>query len=64
MPEGSFSPMLIARSLAGVALVALGAWLLTGHGPDLGDPKTHRLAGWVAVAAGVWLIPFLRRSRG
>ena len=65
MAQGNnpFTPVAIARSLAGAALIALGAASLAGYGPTLGDPQLHKIASWVAIAAGIWLIPFLRARR-
>jgi uncharacterized membrane protein YozB (DUF420 family) len=61
---GALTLTLILRTLAGIALVALGLWVVSGAGPQLPLPAPYgRHAGWVAVAVGVWLIPFLRRNK-
>jgi hypothetical protein len=56
-------PMLL-RTIAGCALVALGLWMVSGAGPQLPLPAPYgKHAGWLAVAAGIWTIPFLRRAK-
>jgi hypothetical protein len=62
--RGALPLTLILRTLAGIVLVALGLWFVSGAGPQLPLPAPYgKHAGWVAVAVGVWLIPFLRRNK-
>jgi thiol:disulfide interchange protein len=50
------------RTLLGGVMLALGLWFLSGYAPQLGTPHNTKLAGWLAIAAGVWLVPFLKRN--
>ncbi len=65
--DGKLNVPFVLRSAVGVALVALGAWMISGLGPQIGphfgSKSNGNLLGWSSLAAGVWLIPFLRRSR-
>ncbi len=48
------------RTILGGIMLALGLWFLSGYAPELGTPHNTKLAGWLSIAVGVWLIPFLK----
>ena len=61
--DGQLNVPFALRSAAGVALIAVGLWILSDYGPQFPATYWKHTAGFVTIAAGVWIAPFLRRTK-
>lgn len=61
--DGQLNVPFVLRSVAGVALIAVGLWILSNYGPQFPTAYWKHTTGFATVAAGVWIAPFLRRTK-